>query len=237
MNIINTTAPISIDDLKKYFVDKDIKFVIDYKESKLKETKLLVYLSNLDVPCDIEIDTESEEFFSLLSHYLNFHMIINIEILERYALAMILCYMGIIEEPKFSSFIDKNKDILERWKSVLNSLALYNISTITIPEIQEQISKFETIEDDSLVGINFVNLLKYEDMYMIFSNYDKNDLKYYQTFFKDCVYRGNNLYKYWANENNPMFLTTWAALDTNIDVDHYAKMAIDLENQQATSTQ
>ena len=41
MNFIKTTAPISIDNLKKYFVDKDTFFLIDYKNSALNGSKLL----------------------------------------------------------------------------------------------------------------------------------------------------------------------------------------------------
>ena len=52
--IIETKAPIAIDDLKKHFTDKDISFLIDYKKSDLKGEKLLTYLSNLDLPCDLK---------------------------------------------------------------------------------------------------------------------------------------------------------------------------------------
>ena len=52
--IIETKAPIAIDDLKKHFTDKDVSFLIDYKTSDLKGEKLLTYLSNLDLTCDLK---------------------------------------------------------------------------------------------------------------------------------------------------------------------------------------
>ena len=47
MNVIETTAPIKIEELKKYFADKETFYVIDYANSDLKGSKLLTYLSNL----------------------------------------------------------------------------------------------------------------------------------------------------------------------------------------------
>ena len=51
--VISCTAPIQLDDLKKYFTDKSLNFHINYTDSVLQDKKLLVYLSNLGVPCDI----------------------------------------------------------------------------------------------------------------------------------------------------------------------------------------
>ena len=57
--IIETKAPIAIDELKKYFTDKDVSYLIDYEKSDLKGKKLLTYLSNLDIPADIKnVDLE-----------------------------------------------------------------------------------------------------------------------------------------------------------------------------------
>ena len=57
--IIETKAPISIEDLKKHFTEKDVSYLIDYSTSELKGKKLLTYLSNLDIPADIKnVDLE-----------------------------------------------------------------------------------------------------------------------------------------------------------------------------------
>ena len=46
MNTIETIIPISMDNLKKYFVDKETFYSIDYENSELKGKKMLTYLSN-----------------------------------------------------------------------------------------------------------------------------------------------------------------------------------------------
>ena len=72
MNLIETVAPISIDNLKKYFTDKTTLFAINYKDSTLKGSKLLTYLSNLDIPCDIVfVNCEEDDFYNLLKDYLS----------------------------------------------------------------------------------------------------------------------------------------------------------------------
>jgi hypothetical protein len=83
MNIIETTAPISIDNLKHYFVDKTTFYVINYKDSSLKGAKLLTYLSNLDIPCDIDFkDCALSDYHDILKDYLHSPMIVNVSTLE-----------------------------------------------------------------------------------------------------------------------------------------------------------
>lgn len=221
MKIIKTIAPIPIDELKQFFVDKDIKFVIDYKNSKLQGSKLLIYLSNLDIPCDIDIDDDQNAAFELLTEYLNSHFLVSIELLEKLALEAVLCYKKILVNANFDKFVEDNLEILERWSDILNSLALYNISTVSIPELKKQLNQFEVNNDDSSKGINFVNLLKHEVFYNFFSSFDKSKLKYYSNFFENSVFKGKNLYHYWANENNTMFILTWSIANPNIDLDKF----------------
>ena len=57
MNLVK--APLEIGDLQLYFENKDIKFLIDYEGSTLKGEELLVYLSNLELPCDLKIDDDT----------------------------------------------------------------------------------------------------------------------------------------------------------------------------------
>ncbi len=234
MNIIKTIAPISMDHLKTYFVDKNIKFVIDYKNSKLKGSKLLVYLSNLDIPCDLDFDDSEEEVMKLLSDYLNSHFLLNIETLEKMALEAILCYKNIIENSQYEKFIQDNKPILEKWTNILNSLSLYNLSTVKHAGISNQISKFERVDDDTTEGINFINLLKYEIFYIFFSKSEKDRIKYYTNFFENPVYRGKNLYSYWANENNTMFLLTFGITSTDIDINLFKDIIAKVETSDAT---
>ena len=83
MNIIETVAPIAIEKLKEYFNDKQKMFLIDYDNSNLKNEKFLIYLSNLDLPCDLIFDKNKEDHQNLLMNYLKTKNIISIPSLEK----------------------------------------------------------------------------------------------------------------------------------------------------------
>ena len=65
MNVIETTAPIELEELKLFFNDKDTFYLIHYEESTLQGSKLLTYLGNLEIPCDIGFTTQ-EAFDEIL---------------------------------------------------------------------------------------------------------------------------------------------------------------------------
>lgn len=209
MDIIKTVAPIAIDDLKKYFVNKDTMFVIEYKDSKLKGSKLLTYLSNLDIPSDILIDEDSEEYTELLKDYMNSPFLLNIETLEKAVIKILLVNKGLAEDEYSAKFSVENKEIVERWTNVLDSLTLYNMYTVNAPGIEDFVKSFNQDEGTSLVGINFVSLLKHEEFYQFYEIVRKSHLTYYQGYFNDYMFKGKNLYNYWANEHNPLFLLVY----------------------------
>jgi hypothetical protein len=235
MNTIKTSAPIAIEELKKYFEDKSTFYRINYADSKLKGSKLLTYLSNLDLPCDIDVDTESEEFKELLLDYLCHPLIVNIPTLE-------LATIGLLHEIKgiasfgYSEFIKSNEEIINQWCSKLDSLTLYNLYVIESPELKEFVLTHPINEDKTIVGINFVSLLKHEYFYKFFERIDQSKLQVYKNYYDQNMFKGNSLYSYWANENNPMFLLTKAIAEASISPEDYnsAKKQTIEELQNAT---
>lgn len=215
MQVIETTAPISIDNLKKYFADKNVKFVIDYKNSTLKGSKLLIYLSNLDIPVDIDLNETSDEFYPLLKNYFESSFILNIDFLERAAIKVLLASKDLLEnlrEPdeskqRLHNFISENKDLIEQWSAKLDSLTLYNLYTINEPAFKEFVRKHPEAESPS-EGINFVSLLKHEDFYSFYESINQEHLRFYKDYFDEYIFKGKNLFYFWATENNPLFLLT-----------------------------
>jgi len=121
MNIIETIVPISIDNLKKYFTDKNTTFIIDYNKSSLKGNKFLTYISNLDVPCDVILD-DSLECQELIKDYMHFSLLCTIPSLEKKVIKILLEYRDINNSSRNTNFIKENLEIIERWASVLDSL-------------------------------------------------------------------------------------------------------------------
>lgn len=222
MNIVKTTAPISIEELKKYFVNKDTFYVIDYQNSALKGKKLLTYLSNLEIPSDIDVTgCADEEFFELLQEYMSLQIVCNIQFLEKCVIHLLKEKAGILNTTFFSKFIEDNSDAVNAWASKIYSLSLFNLYAIECEEFKQFVEGHELDETDSLIGVNFVSILKHQETYDLFQKVDNNLLKFYKKYFNEYMFKGKNLYHYWANENNPMFLLTYGIASGNVNSDDY----------------
>lgn len=196
MNIIETTAPIGIDYLKQYFTDKTTTFIIDYEKSELKGQKLLTYLSNLELPCDVK--GYDEQF---IKDYLETTALVNIPSLE-------LNIIELLAQLKLGKSVPFKHDLLN-WEKKIDSLTLYNMNTIKSEQIKDWVKSFPEDDTNDLKGINFVSLIKNEEMYSLFNHVKEKNLTYFSKYFNDYMFKGKNLYSFWANENNPMFLLTW----------------------------
>jgi hypothetical protein len=177
MKIIETIVPISIENLKIYFNNKETFYLIDCKNSELKGNKLLTYLSNLDLPSDVK-DPDLE----LVKDYLNSSSLVNINSLENIVIDILLEYKGI--------------------------LSVFNMYIVKLEEFKNYAEGFKKDDTKTLEGINFVSLLKHERFYLFYNKLN-TDIKFYTHYFNDYMFRGKNLYEFWATSKNPMFLLTW----------------------------
>ncbi len=129
MNIIETIVPIPLENLKKYFTDKDTFYLIDYEKSELKGKKFLTYLSNLDLPTDIK-----NPDLELVKEYLHSISLLNISSLENIIIDILFEYKSISKENKYKNFIDENKDIISKWREKLESLSIFNLYSLNSDE-------------------------------------------------------------------------------------------------------
>jgi hypothetical protein len=201
LEIIETIVPIPLDTLKLYFENKNTFFLIDYGKSNLRGEKFLTYIGNLDIPCDIVVDTE-ENFREIYSCYLKHEQIVSLPLLEHITIDLLLEKRGIIEE-YHTEYLEIFNDDLEQWEDILESLLLYNFYTLESKEIKDFVTTNHPHNDtDSLRGINFISLLKYEFFYE-FYKVQRNKLpSYYSKYFNEYMFKGNNLYHYWAHPQN-----------------------------------
>lgn len=220
MSIIKTPAPIDIADLKKYFVDKETFFEIDYAASTIKEEKLLVYISNLDLPCDIIFG--DDDALELVRCYLESNFLVNLPSLEELTISLLLQHKG-IEEVQHPDMLAELKPQLDSWVQKLDSLPLFNMYCIDDLEMQEWVtSEHKQNDTTDLTGVNFVSLLKYTDFYQFYEKID-SEPTFYSAYFNEYMFKGNNLFSYWANVNNPMFLLTSSIANKDIDIQTYNK--------------
>lgn len=224
-NIIKTIAPISIDNLKLYFENKNISYQIDYLNSKLKGSKLITYLSNLDLPVDIELNVSDEEIYELIKNYMQSPMLVNIESLE-------IAVISILEEAKglrfggHKEFIEENINLVNDWISKVDSLTLYNMYIINSEEIKDFVESFPLDETKDLTGVNFISLLKHPCFYSLYNKIDDNGIRFYKTYFNEYMFKGKNMYSFWANFNNPLFLLTFSIGSGDLNTKEYVEAKI-----------
>jgi hypothetical protein len=220
MNILNVSAPIAIEDLKKYFTDKTTFYNINYAESKLRGSKLITYLSNLDLPVDIEINVSDDEKYQLIKDYMNSPMLVNIESLE-------FAVMSVVEEAKglgkygHKQFIEQNEELINKWISKLDSLTLYNMFIINSEETKQFADSFPLDETQDITGVNFISLLKHPEFYSLYRKIDQSKLKFYKSYFNEYMFKGKNMYSFWANPNNPLFLLTFGIGSGEVTTEEY----------------
>jgi len=216
MNIVETILPIPIDDLKKFFEDKETFFIINLKDCSLSNDKILTYLSNINVPCDI-----LNPSLDLTKEYLHSKSLVSIPSLEKLTMNILFAYKRLDKEETYHNFIRENLDIIQKWESVLDSLVLYNIYTLQLDETTAHVESHPVDETDDTTGINFLSLLKHENFYYYYNAISEDNLKFYKKYFNDYMFKGSNLFEYWANENNPMFLLTQSIASGEADIVKY----------------
>ena len=115
------------------------------------------------------------------------------------------------------------KPQLDSWVQKLDSLPLFNMYCIDDLEMQEWVtSEHKQNDTTDLTGVNFVSLLKYTDFYQFYEKID-SEPTFYSAYFNEYMFKGNNLFSYWANVNNPMFLLTSSIANKDIDIQTYNK--------------
>lgn len=228
-SVISTIAPIPIEKLKLYFEDKNISFSISYKESTLQGSKLLIYLSNLDIPCDIDFaDCSNEEISSIVEEYLNSPFLVKIDSLLQKVMQILFYKRNIFNLGTFKidfidEFISKNRDIIDRWERILDSCLLYNFFTLQDETIKEYVLSHEKAEEKDFKGINFVHLFSISDFFSYYIKHNKSNFLYYEKYFNEYVFKGKNLYYYWSTTENPYFLLTSSIAMNSFDTKEYLK--------------
>lgn len=232
-DVINTIAPISIVDLKKYFANKNLTYIIDYAGSTLKGNTLLTYLSNLDLPCDVSGFADQSEIEELLRAYFESPFIVRIPALEKLAIAVLFEFKGLIEPSALATFIAANKDIITHWANVLDSCMVYNLFIVNAQELKDMALQYPHNATTSMEGVNFVNLLQYKEFYASYSKVSNAEMQFYDHYFNNSVFKGEGLYKYWANENNPIFLLTFGIAEGIAESNYMQPQQDNLEKNNA----
>lgn len=218
--IKEVTVPLSVDQIKEFFTDKNIIYFVNYANSDLKGVVFLTYLSNLDLPAEIDFEGSTyEQKSELFKIYMSTRNIIKSDTL-RFNIAQILLdikgspagdlFLNLaftLEEEL--QFIKDNIALLKDWVQFLESTMIFAYSTISELEEKFQIKETcEVVDDPNFIGANIVNLFS-TPCFMEFFNARPTmyALKYFRAQFEDYMFRGKNLFSYFEHpENTPYHL-------------------------------
>jgi len=243
-NIRRVKVPLSVEQIKEFFSNKELVYFINYKESELKGVVFLTYLSNLDLPAEIDFEGSTyEDKAELLQIYMSTRNILNSEVLRLNLSKLILEHRGVdckdmFNSPIFSDdeskkFIEDNKESLDRWERFLESTIVFSLHCAK--ELDDEMGikeKFPVINDAQYIGANLVNLFSIPSFMEIFLSVEsKHELAYFEPQFEEYMFRGKNLYSYFLCDENLIFKMFMAHVSGGIsmkDISAAGKEARDL---------
>ncbi|MFP5387151.1 MAG: hypothetical protein ACLGHN_13815 [Bacteriovoracia bacterium] len=216
--IKNVTVPLKVEELKELIEKKDSFYIVNYKESQLRDIVFLNYVSNLNLPCEVLIEgCDYLEKQSLLKAYLTTRNIVTINSL-RLNIAMLLLEnrgmdtANVFVNPLFTreeakTFITDNKEVIERWEQFIESTMIFALYTAKdLNDEMDVKSQVRIVDDPNYVGSNIVNMFSIPSfMELFFLTPPKHELCFFQPQFEEYMFKGKNLYEYYFCEENDIY--------------------------------
>jgi len=229
--IIETTAPISMENLQLAMTDPEIAIIIDYANSTLRGKQLLTYLSNLALPFDVKITSEvsKDERFELVREYMSMNGLLGAPSLVLTVGSILTALKGnddfykglrnpVLNADEIIEFIKENQKMVSKWKIVMDSMIVYAMKASK--KFQDAFGdpklKYENIDDETAIGKNFVHLFDVAIFMEEFFKVPGNKFYYFTKQFEDYMFAQQNLFYYFMKPSNPLP----ASLES-IGSDHY----------------
>lgn len=226
----DVTVPLKVEELKNFIEKKDKFYLINYKNSELRDGIFLNYISNLDLPCEIVLkDSSYEEKANLLAAYLSSKNIVNIESLACNIANTLLEFRGIDTSDVFTDpalnkeetqrFIKENEEQIIRWEQFLESTVVFALYIMKELDKENDIkSQVPHIDDSNYVGLNVVSLMKVPIfMELFFLTGTRRELSFFTRQFEEYMFKGANLFHYYHSENNPVYGLMLAKFEGVVD--------------------
>ncbi len=237
-NLREVTLPLDMEQIKDFYENKERFFLIRYKDSQLKGGVFHTYVGNLEIPCEIIYEGVSkEERFDLLRSYLETRSLNHCNSLRLTVAQLLLIKKGFqgaescLREPVLSleechEFLAENKEVMDRWDMFLSSTMLYMLTSVSILEEEYRFKEsYPVIDDPRYIGTNVVNLFSVP-MFMesFFSLPSSPQIAYFPQQFEEYMFKGKNLFHYFCNEENTLFLLFNSFLDGSVSVEEFESL-------------
>ncbi len=217
INFRQCTVPLPIDQIKEYFKDKSLFFLLDYENSKLQDKVFLTYVSNLDIPSDLHLreDYPNDKLFKLLDAYMEIKTISNIEFLNMAMAQILLRARGksaeevfetaLLTDEQADAFIADRQEVIDRWLHFIDSSMLFLIYVHQTLNDEVKIENYPSvIEDPDYVGLNIVRLFAVPGfLEAFFASSGDQPMSFFKHQFTEAMFKGESLYTFYCVETNP----------------------------------
>jgi hypothetical protein len=232
IDVREVKVPLTVDEIKEFFTNKEILYLVNYNESELKGVVFLTYLSNLDLPAEINFTGSGfEAKEELIRIYMETRNIISCETLRLNVAKILLEYRGVdttdvflnpcFNNDEVNKFITNNSALLDKWEQFIESTTLY--AQTTVPELEESCKLKENstiVEDQMFIGANVVNMFSIESFYEIFLSVPyRKDIVYFKYQFEEYMFRGKNFFSFFNCEENLIYKTFLTHINGEIDIE------------------
>lgn len=214
-NIRVTTAPLQGGEIREYFDNKELFYILNYSKSTIKGAQFLVYTTNLDLPCDVTFDwpLSYEEYEQILLAYLNQNSVTRMFGLHVMAAQMLLVAKGFtleqvpyampVEIELITQFVEKHKEQVLKWLHFIDSTQVFALQSIErLRNHYNPRDVFDVVEDRSYVGANVAGLFAVPEFIGTYFCASEFRLSYFQHQFEDYMFKGAHLSKYFNHQNN-----------------------------------
>tara|TARA_R110002072_G_scaffold64203_5_gene159727 strand:+ start:66213 stop:66923 length:711 start_codon:yes stop_codon:yes gene_type:complete len=214
--------PLSSEQMKYFFENKEEIFFIDLINTKLRGNVLLTYISNLGLNAEFTFnDVTSEDKLDLLQQFMTTRHIVSSKSLSIMTLQVLLYKKEIkqdsvveqlLTKSEIELFISMNVELVNNWIEFLDSSFVFLMEAFE--ELANEISikeGLEVVDDQRFIGLNVVNMFLLQGFSEIYFSVPVGPVKYFERQFNDYMFNGNKLFHYFNNDNN-IFLHLMSAL-------------------------
>lgn len=232
------TAPLEITQIKEYFTNKNIFFQINCLKSSLEGDALITYISNLDLPCELNLaGLDLEKKNAILKSYFSTKSLCSSQKLRSLASRVLLEKVGVdsdflgrdadYNKDDIKKFISENETLVKQWVTVVSSTMIYLLTVVEAIEEEYDFSKnYDKDPKEDEIGYNFVHLFS-EPMFTeaFFSVPAQSEIYFYPKLYKEYIYKGNNFYQYYAVPENLLLITYEALLSGQASIEDLEALA------------
>jgi hypothetical protein len=210
--VIDTVVPIPVDILRKVVGEDEVVLRVNISESTVEPQQALIYLSNLQIP--VEIVGDVDDRLKVLDAYLRLPTLLKSYELETLALELFLTIKGLTDIEWFpQEWIEERQELIDKWMSLLESMAVYALTVIEDDDLKALVEAYPEDATQDTVGINFVHMFDNHLWPIYFQHVDHSRVRNYTQYFNEYMFKGKNLFSYWAIPENEIYLMTVAMVD------------------------